>query len=101
MYLAIVWALDARQLRQRDGDAWLAALPLDRLAALAAYPDVPQSYGARDKARRRTRAALARLASDGAIGGYDLAGRGSRERLELWRPRLALAAPDDAGRECD
>ena len=100
VYLAVVWALDSRRLRRGDGDHWLAALTLDALATLATYPDVPQSYRARDKARRRTRAALDRLASDGAVGGYDLAGRGSRERLELWRPRLALASPDDAGREC-
>ena len=41
-------------------------------------------------ARTRTRAALDRLADDGAIGGSDLAGRGSRQRLALWRLRPAL-----------
>ena len=84
----------ARDIKARL-DAWLADLPLDALADLAAYPDVPTTYADRDNARRATRAALERLAADGAIGGYDLAGRGSRQRLTLWRPRPALPAPDD------
>ena len=95
VYLAAVWALDARQLRRRDGDAWLADLPLDALADLAAYPDLPRTAPARRKWRERTRAVLDGLAADGAIGGYDLAGRGARRRLALWRPRLALPAPAD------
>ena len=97
VYLAAVWALDARQLRQRDGAAWLAALPLDALAALATYPDVPRDQKGRENARQSTRATLDRLARDGAIGGYDLAGRGARQRLALWRPRRELAAPAEDG----
>ena len=93
VYLAAVWALDARQLRRRDGDAWLADLPLDALADLVSYPNVPRSYVERRDMRTLVRAALERLAVDGAIGGYDLAGRGSRQRLALWRPRPALPAP--------
>ena len=99
VYLAAVWALDARQLRQRDGASWLAALPLDRLAALAAYPDVARTLDARRQWRKRTKAALARLATDGALGGFDLAGHGSRQQLAIWRPRPQLAAPAD-GRDC-
>ena len=100
VYLAAVWALDARHLRERDGDAWLAALPLDALAALATYPDVPRDQVGRDNLRRTTREALGRLARDGSIGGYDLAGRGSRQRLALWRPPRQLARPSDDGRAC-
>ena len=90
VYLAVVWALDSRRLRRRDGDAWRVDLTLDALAALAAYPNIPRTYADRMNARTRTRAALDRLADDGAIGGSDLAGRGSRQRLALWRLRPAL-----------
>ena len=100
VYLAAVWALDARHLRERDGDAWLAALPLDALAALATYPDVPRDQVGRDNLRRTTREALGRLARDGSIGGYDLAGRGSRQRLALWRPPRQLVRPSNDGRAC-
>ena len=100
VYLAAVWALDARQLRRRDRDGWLADIALDALADLAAYPALPRSAVDRDNARRATRTALERLAGDGAIGGYDLAGRGSRQRLALWRSRPALPAPDADAGEC-
>ena len=76
------------------------ASPPARHTARAATPDLPRTAPARRKWRERTRAALERLAADGAIGGYDLAGRGARQRLALWRPRPALPAPHvDAG-EC-
>ena len=100
VYLATVWALDSPRLHERDGASWLAALPLDALAALAAYPDVAPTLDAQRQWRKRTKAALDRLATDGALGGYDLAGCGSRQRLALWRPRLALPASADDG-ECD
>ena len=67
VYLGAVWALDARGLRRHDRDAhgWHADLPLDALADVAAYPVPLGSYRQRDKARRRTRAALDRLADNG------------------------------------
>lgn len=98
VYLAAVWALDARHLRRgRDGE-WHADVSLDALAGLAAYPNAPADHRQRDKARRGTLAALERLAVDGALA-YDAAGRGRRRRLALWRPRLALP-PDDAPADC-
>ena len=98
VYLAAVWALDARHLRRGRSDAWHADLALDALADLAAYPNAPADYRQRDKARRGTLAALDRLAVDGALA-YDAAGRGRRRRLALWRPRLELP-PADAPADC-